>query len=236
MTPAMNDPAQGFVGVRVVEVADAGIAAAYAGWLLARMGAQVTRLIGPSSSVRAATSPVQLALDVLADGKASAPCPGTALALDALLGACDIVLCDAPATLEALAGPVKTMNLRWPKLIVGMATTFGLDGPYAGLAGGALDAQALSAVAWCMGEAGREPLSFPPGVVEHQAGAMLAAGSLLALAVRDAHGSGRVVDVALADVLASYVAGNSPLYVHHGLQWQRSGRRARRALAVPTHT
>ena len=43
MTPAMNDPAPGFVGVRVVEYADAGIAAAYAGWLLARMGAQVTR-------------------------------------------------------------------------------------------------------------------------------------------------------------------------------------------------
>ena len=226
MTPAMNDPAPGFVGVRVIEYADSGIAAAYAGWLLARMGAQVTRLVGPSSSVRAATSPVQLALEVLADGKASAPCPSTALALDALLGACDIVLCDAPATLEALAGPVTAMNLRWPGLIVGMATTFGLDGPYATLAGGVLEAQALSAVAWCLGEAGREPLSFPPGVVEHQAGAMLAAASLLALAVRDAHGGGRVVDVALADVLASYVAGNSPLYVHHGLQWQRSGRRA----------
>ncbi len=226
MKPAMQDPAKDFQGVRVVEYADAGIAAAYAGWLLARMGAQVTRLVGTPPRKLEATSPVQLALEVLADGKASAPAPGTALALDALLGACDILLCDAPAALEALAGPVKAMNLRLPRLIVGMATTFGLKGPYAALAGGALDAQALSAVAWCMGEAGREPLSFPPGVVEHQAGAMLAAASLLALAVRDAHGGGRVVDVALADVLASYVAGNSPLYVHHGLQWQRSGRRA----------
>ena len=164
MKPAVNDPAQGFEGARVVEYADAGIAAAYAGWLLARMGAQVTRLMGPPSSKRAATSPVQLALDVLADGKASAPCPSTAAELDALLGACDIVLCDTPATLEALAGPITAMNLRWPSLIVGMATTFGLEGPYAGLAGGALDAQALSAVAWCMGEAGREPLSFPPEI------------------------------------------------------------------------
>ena len=226
MKPAMEDPAQGFVGVRVVEFASAGIAAAYAGWLLARMGAQVTRLIGSRAGERAATSPIQLALDVLADGKASMPCPGAAAELDTLLGASDIVLCDAPTAFEALAGPVEAIRGRLPSLIVGMATTFGLEGPYAGLEGVSLDAQALSAVAWSMGEAGREPLSFPPGIVEHQAGAMLAAGSLLALAARDMYGAGRVVDVALADVLASYVAGNSPLYVHHGLQWQRSGRRA----------
>jgi len=55
---------------------------------------------------------------------------------------------------------------------------------------------------------------------------MLAAGCLLAMSVRDARGSGRVVDVALAEVLASYVAGNCRLYIHHGLQWHRSGSRA----------
>jgi crotonobetainyl-CoA:carnitine CoA-transferase CaiB-like acyl-CoA transferase len=226
MNSDVKHDARDFAGVRVLEFADAGIAAAYGGWLLARMGAQVTRLTRPSSAECAATSPVQLALEVLTDGKASAPCPGTASELDMLLAACDIVLCDAPAAFEALSGPVSNLNRRLPRLIVGMASTFGLEGPYAGLPAGSLDAQALSAVSWSMGEAGREPLSFPPGIVEHQAGAMLAAGVLLALAVRDAHGGGRVVDIALADVLASFVAGNSPLYVHHGLRWQRSGRRA----------
>lgn len=226
MSSAVKGAAEDFAGVRVVEFAGAGIAAAYAGWLLARMGAQVTRLTNSGPGERAATSPIQLALDVLSDGKASAPCPGTAAELDLLLGGCDIVLSDAPAVFEALSGSVSALQRRLPGLIVGMASTFGLEGPYAGLAADSLDAQALSAVSWSMGEAGREPLSFPPGIVEHQAGAMLAAASLLALAARDAYGQGRVVDVALADVLASYVAGNSPLYVHHGLQWQRSGRRA----------
>ena len=226
MKASMADRWQSFDGVRVVESAGSGVAAAYAGWLLARMGAQVTRLVSQRDDGPASTSPIRLALDVLADRKTSAPGPATAAELDVLLGACDIVLCDAPQALEVLAGPVKAIHARLPRLIVGIATTFGIDGPYAPLAGNSLDAQALSAVAWSMGEAGRAPLSFPPGVVEHQAGAMLAAGSLLALAVRDAQGRGRVVDIALADVLASYVAGNSPLYVHHGLQWERSGRRA----------
>ena len=62
---------------------------------------------------------------------------------------------------------------------------------------------------------------------------------------------GRVVDVALADVLASYVAGNCRIYTNYGLKWQRAGRRAyasgrrvsvrrpavqgRRSLPVRTH-
>ena len=54
---------------------------------------------------------------------------------------------------------------------------------------------------------------------------MLAAGCLLALSVRDEQGTGREVDIALADVLASYVAGNCRVFIHHGLQWHRSGAR-----------
>lgn len=224
----MAESSQGFDGVRVVEYAGSGIAAAYAGWLLARMGAQVTRLASPREAGSRDASPVQLALEVLADGKTNARSPATATELDDRLADCDILLCDAPQALEALAGPAKSMRLKFPRLVVGMASIFGLDGPYAGHPGTALDAQALSAVAWSLGEPGRAPLSLPPGVTEHQAGAMLAAGCLLALAVRDetAGGSGRVVDISLADVLASYVAGNCRLYIHHGLQWQRSGRRA----------
>ena len=219
---------QAFEGVRVIEYAGSGIAASYAGWLLARMGAQVTRLVlpHPETSEKNRVSPVQLALEVLADDKHTAHCPATAPALDALLAECDILLCDTQQQLETLAGPVKLLNARLPQLVIGMASIFGLDGPYAGYAGTALDAQALSAVAWSLGEPGREPLSLPPGIAEHQAGAMLAAGCLLALSVRDQCGSGRVVDISLADVLASYVAGNCRLYIHHGLQWQRSGRRA----------
>jgi crotonobetainyl-CoA:carnitine CoA-transferase CaiB-like acyl-CoA transferase len=209
--------------VRVAEFVShgSGIAAAYAGWLLARLGAEVTRLTVQEN--RAGASPVQLALEVLADGKTTIPCPAD---IDSLLADYDILLCDAPSALVAVTGTLASLRARLPRLVIGVATPLGLSGPYAAFPSVSLDAQALSAVAWSLGEPGRAPLSLPPGIVEHQAGTMLAAGTLLALQVRDARGTGRLVDIALSEVLASYVATNCRVYIHHGLRWQRSGRRA----------
>ena len=215
-------------GVRVLEYAatGSGLAGAYAGWLLARMGAQVTRLTAfVQTAPETDPNPIQLALDVLAEGKATREIPLTGEDFAAMLETADILLCDAPAGLATLAGPLNTLVDRAPRLIVGSVTPFGLEGPYAGFPGTALDAQALSAVAWSLGDPARAPLTLPPGVTEHQGGAMLAAGCLLALTVRDDRGTGRLVDISLADVLASYVAGNCRLYIHHDLPWQRSGRR-----------
>ena len=193
------------------------------------MGADVFRLDDPASDGSPAPetmSPVQLALEVLADGKRSVPWPSTVAALDALVAGSDVLLCDNVDQLRQRLGPTQEITAKAPQLILGIASIFGVDGPYADYPGLALDAQALSAVSWSLGEPTREPLSFAPGVVEHQAGAMLAAGCLLALDARDQRGTGRVVDIALADVLASYVAGNCRLYIHHNLRWHRSGRRA----------
>ncbi|MBI2800458.1 MAG: CoA transferase [Gammaproteobacteria bacterium] len=207
--------------------AGSGLAAAYAGWLLARMGAEITRLAVPDVHATPATDcdPVQLAAEVLTNGKVTRAMPGSHAEFEGLLAAADILLCDAPISLAALFGPLNALLARAPHVIIGCVTPFGLEGPYAGFPGTALDAQAISAVAWSLGEPARAPLTLPPGVTEHQGGAMLAAGCLLALAARDDRGTGRLVDIALADVLASYVAGNCRLYIHHGLPWQRSGRR-----------
>ena len=225
--------------VRVIEYGS-GIATAYAGWLLARMGAQVTRVAVDAVAASSGTSPEALALEVLADGKTALALTPADAAWEALFADCSIVLCGAPGHLPAHAGSLEAFTERYPQLVIGIATTFGLDGPLANASGSGLDAQALSAMAWALGEPGRAPLTLPPGIVEHQAGAMLAAGCLLALNVRDLGsldgldslgdagnaGRGRIVDIALADVLASYIAGNCRFYVHHGLNWQRSGRRA----------
>ena len=216
---------ESFAGVRVVELAGCGIAGAYAGWLLAKVGAQVTRL-GAAPAVRDAGNPIQLALEALAAGKLHRESPTDAASLESLLTNCDVVITDSPATIRALFGSIDAIGVRWPRVIVGVASIFGVDGPHADAPGAALDAQALSAVAWALGEPGREPLSFPPGVLEHQAGAMLAAGCAMGLLTRDRVAPGIVVDVALADVLASYVAGNCRVYIHHNLRWHRSGRRA----------
>ena len=77
-----------------------------------------------------------------------------------------------------------------------------------------------------LGEAGRAPLSVPPGVLDCQAGAHLAAACLAARLSGLPAGRGQVVDIALADVLAAYVAVNCRFYIHHGMQWARAGRRA----------
>ncbi len=216
-------------GLRVVEYAGAGsgLAAAYAGWLLARLGAQVTRYtdhtVAPLPPA-AALNPLQLAASALAADKLTRRQADDTDWAQALSNT-DILLCDAPRALAQWLGPLAEWPARWPTLVIGVATPFGLEGPYADFPATALDAQALSAVAWSLGEPGRTPLTLPPGVTEHQGGAMLAAGCLMALLARDTRGTGRRVDIALADVLASHVAGNCRLYIHHDLPWQRNGRR-----------
>ncbi len=212
--------------MRVIEYAgpESGIAAAYAGWLLARMGAEVTRLTAPSGE-ESQRDPIALALTSLAEGKRTRALPANPTDWRKLLAEADVLLCDAPTALAVLTGPLENLQAQHPALIIGVVTPFGLEGPYAELPATALDAQALSAVAWSLGEPGRAPLTLPPGVTEHQGGAMLAAGCVLALLARDQRGTGQRIDIAHADVLASYVAGNCRLYIHHGLPWARNGRR-----------
>lgn len=216
------------VSVRVLELGGApgGIASAYAGWLLQRLGARVTRCVPEeAAAAQPITDPENLALHALAQGKTACDWPQHAAQLDHLLAACDVLLAET-SSVPACWGSIDELQGRHPRLVIGIASVFGRSGPYAGFPATALDAQALSGTAWALGEPGRAPLSLPPGIFEHQAGAMLAAGCLAAVTFRDATGRGQVVDVALADVLASYVAGNCRFYIHHGLQWQRSGRRA----------
>ena len=206
--------------MRVLEVST-DIGGAYCGWLLASLGAEVTRVAIEDATWRSPASPIALGLEYLAQGKEVMP------AADVDLSAYDAVISDSVEALQAITGATpQALHERHPRLVVGVCSTFGLDGPNARVPAVGIDAQAVSAVAWSLGEPDREPLSLPPGVLEHQSGANLAAACLVALLVREERGSGRVVDVALADALASYVAGNCRIYVNYGLRWQRAGRRA----------
>lgn len=196
--------------------------AAYAGWLLASLGAEVTMV--PQAADE--TESDRLSRLSLAIGKrriADRPGP-TALA--ALVERSDMVLCDDPALLRDLADDPAALEARFPGVIFGFATPMGLRGPYADSPATALDAQALAAVSWSLGEPGQTPLSLPSGLLEHQAGCFLASAALVALRHRAATGEGNIVDIALCDVLASYVAGNCRFFIHHGMEWRRSGNRA----------
>lgn len=224
----MNSSSPSNDSLRVVELVDnnSDVAIAYAGWLLLQLGAVVNRFCEQSAQPAELAAPETVTGEVLAKGKSDVPYPATQIDFIALLRDHDILLLDSTAPLTAFGLSLEDLSKELPSLIIGVATTFGIEGPYANYLGSGLDAQALSAAAWALGEEGRKPLSLPPGIVEHQAGVMLAAGALMALQVGEQCGSGRIVDIALADTLASYVGGNCRIYIRHGLRWHRSGRRA----------
>ena len=211
--------------LRVAEISS-GIAGAYCGWLLQHMGAEVVHIGAPTIAAEDADS-IALALAYYAEGKLAVPPEGAA---EAIAGA-DLVITDDAARLAAVSGrTVAESAARQPSTVFGIASVFGMTGPLAAAPATPLDAQAVASVAWALGEPRRPPLSIPPGILECQAGAHLAAACLMArLAGAGPDGgqrNGLIVDIALTDVLASYVAVNCRFYIHHGMRWQRAGRRA----------
>jgi len=204
-----------------------GIAGAYAGSLLARLGADVGLIEGRPDGFLGG-DPVRFAYDFYLDGlktRAKKPRAGEwGLAADAL-GECDLLLTDCLSLTESCIGrSLEEVRASYPRLVVGVTSVFGGEEGRK-VSATCLDAQAVSGVSWVLGEPASAPLSFPPGVVEHQAGSNLAAASLLACLTARETGSGRVVDVALAEVLASYVGVNCRYYIPHGMKWRRAGRR-----------
>ena len=207
--------------LRVIEISS-GIAGAYCGWLLQQMGADVVR-IGAMPTGAHDADPIAMAMAYYSTGKQTLSPDGIA---DAVASA-DLVIADDLVRVTALTGrSLAEIAVAQPDTVFGVTSVFGLTGPLANVPAVPLDAQAEASVAWALGEPGRPPLSIPPGVLECQAGAHLAAACLMARLAGPAPSSGRIVDIALTDVLAHYVGVNCRFYIHHGMRWQRAGRRA----------
>ena len=207
--------------LRVVEISS-GIAGAYCGWLLQHMGAEVVR-IGALPNAVSDADPIAMALAYYAAEKQTL---SAEKAVDAF-GDADLIITDDAPHLVALAGrPIAELAAAQPDTVFGVTSVFGLTGPLANVPATAIDAQAEAGVAWALGDQGRPPLTIPPGVLECQAGAHLAAACLMARMAGPAPSGGRIVDIALNDVLAHYVGVNCRFYIHHGMTWKRAGRRA----------
>lgn len=204
--------------LRVVEVST-DIAGAYCGWLLQHMGAEVVRI----GALPEAADPISLAVAYYAADKRT---QSSETVIEAIAGA-DLVITDDAAHFAALNGlTIADLAARQPGTIFGVTSVFGLTGPLANIPAVAIDAQAQAGVAWALGDRDRPPLTIPPGVLECQAGAHLAAACLMARLAGPASTGGQIVDIALADILAHYVGVNCRFYVHHGMTWRREGRRA----------
>ncbi|MGF1595817.1 MAG: CaiB/BaiF CoA transferase family protein [Acidimicrobiales bacterium] len=206
--------AQPLERVRVVEFTD-GVAGAYAGRLMAVLGADVVKIEPPGGDVVRRWGPFPgedageemaeqsaLHLHLNADKRsivADLTDPGDRALAARLAADADIVLESFPPSVAAGLGlDAVTLQAANPALVVTSITPFGLNGPYAevGYRGAEIVHYAMGGPMHATGVAEREPLKLAGHLVAHQCGAVAAVATMAALLVAEGSGRGVHVDVA----------------------------------------
>ena len=191
-------------GLRVLEVAT-GVAGAFCGRQFVNWGADVVmlepqgggRLREEGPLWRTARGQGSIPFEFLAAGKrAVADAPGV---LTDLARRADVLICDPePPGLSEIQAELASA-------VVVRISPFGLDGPRAGQAGGALEWQALSGYLSLNGPAGEPPLPAPGRILEHAVGANAFVGAMAALIRRRRTGGGGQVEVSGLETVAALV-------------------------------
>ena len=228
---------QALEGLRVVELGDF-ISAAYAGKLLADLGADVVKVEPPEGdSLRrhgpfrddrpdAETSALHLFLDANKRGvRADLETAKGRERLLALVAAADVVVHNlAPARLEALGLTYDELAGGRRDLVMVSITPFGYDTPHRDWRGPALVTMAASGLMQLIGDPGREPLWLPYCAAEFQGGVHGAATALLALRARRISGEGQHAWIAIAEILSTVMGGGGLApYVFSGQSRGRHG-------------
>ena len=119
-----------------------------------------------------------------------------------LIDRADVVIQNfRPGVAERLGfGPAALRALN-PRLIVGSISGYGKDGPWAGLPGQDLLAQAVSGAMWLSGSASDGPVPFGLSVADMLAGHILVEGILAALVQRGISGDGATVETSLLEAM-----------------------------------
>ncbi len=148
-----------------------------------------------------------------------------------LLGEAEVVvLSGRPSDLTAAGLAPVELRERFPSLVVTSVTTFGLTGPYTEYLGGELVAYALGGYMLLTGAADRPPHKAYGHLVEYQAGAHAALGTLAALRAREFTGAGQVVDAAAMEAATFMLGGVQQPAYFYGRVARRDGTRL---LGVP---
>lgn len=220
-------------GIRAIDVA--GPFGAYAGRLLADLGAHVVRVVPPSGDPLAGERPVvavdggtasafewfvNLDKDVVALDPDSA---GGRAELERLLGGADVLLESWGHDADAFAWLDRTeLAARFPTLIVVSMTPFGLDGPRGADQGTDLVAFAAGGLLSLGGYPDGPPIATP-GQAQLAAGIFGAAAAIFGLIARDDDGRGRQLDVAAQEVIAAALEDAIPQYDLTGTVRRRAG-------------
>ena len=175
-------------GVLVLDLS-AAVSGAFAGKLLADLGAEVVMIEPPEGT---ALREHQL-FDYLSGGKQSVVPADEAESLD-WLGAADIVLTDGSSPWHSLA-----LDRRPERAVVVDQSPFGRTGPYAERASSDLVTWAMGGYLYFTGSPDREPIWVPGPQAQLHAGAHGALAALVGLYERDRSGHGQQVEVADLD-------------------------------------
>ncbi|HEX5945365.1 MAG TPA: CaiB/BaiF CoA-transferase family protein [Acidimicrobiales bacterium] len=193
-------------GVRVVEIAGLG-PAPFAGMVLADLGAEVVRVDRPS----AASGGFGRA-DVLGRGRRSVAVDlkhpdGSEVVLRLAATADALIEGFRPGVAERLGIGPDACLARNPRLVYGLMTGWGQDGPYAAEAGHDITYAAVAGALAHIGRAGQPPTPPLNLVADFGGGGMLLAlGVVSAVLSAQRTGEGQVVDAAMVDGVALLMA------------------------------
>ncbi|MEX2081548.1 MAG: CoA transferase [Dehalococcoidia bacterium] len=206
---------QALAGLRVIEFAD--FTAAYAGRLLADLGAEVIKVEPPGGGHQRHTPPflageppgpdTSLAFWVHNTSKKSVVLDlddpaGRASARALALGA-DVVLEDCTVGYLAARGlGYEELSGEKPSLVYTSVTGFGQSGPHAGYAYTDIVGQAMGGIMTLAGDPADPPNMIYGNQADVTASIMAAQGTLLAVLHADATGEGQLVDVSAQEALS----------------------------------
>jgi formyl-CoA transferase len=199
-------------GIRVLEMG-IGVNTPYAGTILAEYGAEVIRIEPPGSDAGRAT-PTWAGVPQLIGAQRSAIYEHTntnklGITLNLkhprardlfhdLVGQSDIVLTAYRAhTARALGADYETLSRLNPRLIYGVSSAYGQEGPDAGVPGYDYTGLARSGLMFTIGEPDMPPLVTSAVMADTMGATLLAVGVLTALEAREQSGVGQRVDTSL---------------------------------------
>lgn len=216
-------------GIRVVEVGNL-IAAPYTGMMLADLGAHVTKIEPPNGDLGRRFGPYQEGESVfflsVNRGKESEIIDfrsetGRRRARDLAEDADVLIHNLRVGAIERLGLGEEDVRNYNPTIVYGVASAFGVDGPYANRAGIDIVFQAESGMISVTGSEGDPPMKTATTIGDYVAATNLVAGVCAALA--EPGRPGRRVDVALRDSLIAVQGGWNAIAFHHGDQPARIG-------------
>ncbi len=226
-------------GVRVIEYGSF-ISAAYCCKLMADLGADIVKVEHPDSGDEARwhgpflhdephpeRSGLYLYLNLNKRGVTLDTATPTGQRLfGELVGGADILVENwRPGFLSKRGLDYERLRQSNPRLVMTSISAFGQTGPYRDYVAYHLNACAVGGVC-TVGEPNREPLAYPLYQGHYQAGVHAATATLVALLQRDFGGDGQYIDIAEADVWASYHGGGGLMaFLQEGRVKMRTGHR-----------